>query len=95
MAAKPITCEEILANNHSAANHDGIGNAQKMVTGQAIAAEDGTANDGLQQIVSETHAAEDAEMMEHPANALESIPGRDYCRDDHQQDDEVVDGFKP
>ena len=75
MAAKPITCEEILANNHSAANHDGIGNAQKMVTGQAIAAEDGTTDDGLQQIVSETHAAEDAEMMEHPANTLESIPG--------------------
>ena len=75
MAAKPITCEEILANNHSTSNHDGIGNAQKMVTGQAIAAEDGTADDGLQQIVSETHAAEDAEMMEHPANTLESIPG--------------------
>ena len=95
MAAKPITCEEILANNHSAANHDGIGNAQKMVTGQAIAAEDGTADDGLQQIVSETHAAEDAEMMEHPANALESIPGRNYCRNYHQQDDEIVDGLKP
>ena len=74
MTAKPITCEEILANNHSAANHDGIGNAQKMVTGQAIAAEDGTADDGLQQIVGETHATKDAEVMEHTPNALKSIP---------------------
>ena len=66
-----------------------------MVTGETIAAEDGAADDGLEQIVGEAHASEDAEMMEHPANALESISGRDYCRDDHQQDDEVIDRFKP
>ena len=64
-----------------------------VIAGQAIAAEDGAADDGLQQVVGETHATKDAEMMEYSANALESIPGRDYCRNDHQQDDEIVDRF--
>ena len=54
-----------------------------MIAGEAIAAEDGAADDGLEQIVSKTHASEDTEMVEHTANALEGIPCRDYCRDDH------------
>ena len=66
-----------------------------MITGETIAAEDGAADDGLEQVVGETHTTKDAEMMEYAANALESIPGRDNCRDDHQQDDEIVDRLKP
>ena len=66
-----------------------------MIAGEAIAAEDEAADDGLEQIVGETHATEDAEMVEHPTYTLEGIPCRDYCRDNHQQDNEVVDGLKP
>ena len=66
-----------------------------MVAGQTVAAEDGAADDGLEQIIGETHPSEDAEMTEHPTDAIESIPGRDDGRDNHQQDDEVVDGLKP
>ena len=75
MVAKPIAGEEILANNHSTSNHYGVDNAQMVVTGKAIAAEDSTADDGLKQIVGETHATEYAEMMEHSAHTLEGIPG--------------------
>ena len=75
MAGEPEAGEAVLRDNHSDAYHHGIGDAQLVIAGETIAAEDGTADDGLQQIVSETHAAEDAEMMEHPANTLESIPG--------------------
>ena len=51
------------------------------IASQAVAAEDGAADDGLEQIVGETHTTEDAEMVEHAANALEGIPGRDDGRD--------------
>ena len=95
MATKPITGEEILTNDHSASNHDGIGDAQMAITGKPIAAEDEAADDGLQQVVGEAHTPEDAEVMEHTAYARESIPGRHHSRDDHQQDDEVVDGLEP
>ena len=66
-----------------------------MITGKPIAAEDEAADDGLEQIVGKTHATKDTEMVEHPANAIKSIPGRNYCRNYHQQDDEIVDGLKP
>ena len=66
-----------------------------VVAGQTIATEDKAADDGLEQIVGETHATKDAEMVKHPTDTPESIPGRDYCRDNHQQDDEVVDGLEP
>ena len=95
MGGEPIAGEEILADDHCAADHDGVGDAQIVVTGQTVAAEDGAADDGLEQVVGETHATEDAEMMEHAAHALEGVPGRDDGRDNHQQDDEVVDGLKP
>ena len=45
-----------------------------VVAGQAIAAEDKAADDGLEQIVGKTHATEDAEMVKHSANVLEGIP---------------------
>ena len=95
MAAKPIAGKEILDDDHTASNHHGVCDSQLMVTGQAVAAEDSAADDRLQQIVGKTHAPEDAEMTEHPTDAIESIPGRDDGRDNHQQDDEVVDGLKP
>ena len=95
MAGKPITGKEILTNDHSTSNHNSIGNTQIAIAGQSIAAEDETADDGLEQIVGKTHATKNAEMMQHSANTPESIPGRNYCRDDHQQDNEVVDGLEP
>ena len=95
MAGKPITGKEILTNDHSTSNHNSIGNTQIAIAGQTIAAEDETANDGLEQIVGKTHATKNAEMMQHSANAQESVPGRNHCRDDHQQDNEVVDGLEP
>ena len=66
-----------------------------VITSKTIAAEDEAAYDGLEQIVGKTHATEDAKVMEHTTNALESIPGRNYCRDNHQQNDDVVDGLQP
>ena len=95
MTAKPVAAEGILGDDHRQTDHHGVCDAYLIVTAKTIAAEDGTADNGLQQVVRETHATKDTEMMEHSTNALEGIPGRDDCRDDHQQDDEVVDRFEP
>ena len=95
MAAEPIAGEEILTNDHYASDHDGIGDAQIAVAGKPIATENGAADDGLKQIVGKAHTSEDAEMMEHSTNALEGIPGRHHSRNNHQQDDEVVDRLEP
>jgi hypothetical protein len=51
VATEPIAGKKILDNYHAASNHHGIGDAQNVVTGQAIAAEDKAADDGLEQIV--------------------------------------------
>ena len=75
MAGKPITGKEILTNDHSTSNYDGVGNTYMAITGKTIAAEDEAADDGLEQIIGKTHATKDAEMMEHSAHALKSIPG--------------------
>ena len=66
-----------------------------VITGKTITAEYEAADDGLEQIVGKAHATEDAEMVEHTTNTIEGIPGWDYSRDNHQQDDEVVDGLEP
>ena len=95
MAAKPIAAEGILGNHHHQADKYGVSNAHFIIAPQSIATEDKTANDGLQQIVGEAHATKDAQVMEHAAHTLEGIPSRDYCRDDHQEDDEVVDRCEP
>ena len=95
MILEPEAGEEVLRDNHRHANHHSIGDAQLIIAGEAVAAENGAADDGLQQIVGETHAAEDAQMMEHAAETLEGIPRRDHSRDNHQEDDEVVDRLKP
>ena len=95
MTAKPVAAEGILGDDHRQTDHHGVCDAYLIVTAKTIAAEDGTADNGLQQVVRETHATKDTEMMEHSTNALEGIPGRDDSRDNHQQDDEVVDRFEP
>ena len=95
MVGEPESCEEVLRNNHTQSYHYGVGDAQLVIAAQAIATEDGAADDGLQQIVSEAHASKDAQVMEHIPNALEGIPRRDHSRDYHQEDDKVVDGFEP
>ena len=74
MAAEPIAREEILADDHSASYHHGIGNTQFVIATQTVAAEDKAADDGLQQIVGETHATKDTKVMEYAANALKGIP---------------------
>lgn len=76
MAAKPIAAECVLGNNHHQADEYSVGDAHFIIVSQAIAAEDEAANNGLQQIVGETHAAKDTKMMEHTADTLEGIPCR-------------------
>ena len=95
MILKPITAEEVLADDHAQADDHSIGGTESSIAGQTITTEDGTADDGLQQIVGKTHSAEDAEVMKYAAHTSESIPGRDYCRDNHQQDQKTVDGGGP
>ena len=74
MAGKPETGEAILSNNHAYAYPHGVGDAQFVLAGQTVATEDGTADDGLQQIVGKAHAAKDAQVMEHTSNTLKGIP---------------------
>ena len=47
MAAEPEAGKEVLRNNHAKTNHHGIGDAQLVIATEAVAAEDGTADDGL------------------------------------------------
>ena len=95
MTAKPIAGKTVLANYHRHTNKNGISDAQLIIAGKAVAVENETADDGLQQVVGETHAAEDAEVTEHAPDAFEGIPRRDHGRDDHQQDKEIVDRLEP
>ena len=74
MILEPEAGEAVLGDNHANTYHHGVGDTQLVITAQAVAAEDGAADDGLQQIVGETHAAKDAQMMEHTAHTLEGIP---------------------
>lgn len=95
MVGEPKAGKKVLRDNHTNTYHHSVGDTQLVIAGQTVTAEDGAADDGLQQIVGETHATEDAQMMEYTAYTLEGIPCRDNCRDNHQEDDEVVDGVKP
>ena len=60
MVAKPITGKEILTNDHSTSDHYGVGDAYMMITCKTIAAEDGAADDRLEQIVGKTHTSKNA-----------------------------------
>ena len=95
MAPEPPADEEVLHDDHADAHEHRVGDAEFAVAGQAIAAEDEAADDGLQQVVGEAGAAEGAEVAERPAEAGEGVPGRNDGRDDHQQDAQVVDGLEP
>ena len=48
MGGKPETGEAVLGDNHANTYHNGIGDAQLVIAAQAVATEDGTADDGLQ-----------------------------------------------
>ena len=77
MAAEPEACEAVLHDDHCQTNEDGVGDAQLIVAGKAVVAEDGAADDGLQQVVGKAHATEDAQVMKHLAHALRGVPCRD------------------
>ena len=62
MVLEPQTTKGVLHNDHGQADEYGVGDAHKAIALQSISAEDKTANDGLQQIVGETHAAKEAEV---------------------------------
>ena len=74
MIVEPVSCKAVLDNNHCYTYEDGISDTQFVIAAKTIATEDGTADDRLQQIVGETHTAEDAQVMEHAAHTLEGIP---------------------
>ena len=74
MALEPIAAKGVLGDDHGQADEHGVGDAHEAVAGKAIAAEDETADDGLQQVVGETHAAKEAEVSKHAAHTLGSIP---------------------
>ena len=95
MALEPITAKGILDKDHGQTDEHGVCDAHKSIAGQTIATEDETANDGLQQVVGETHAAKETKMAESTANGVEGVPCRNHRRCDHREDEEVVDGSEP
>ena len=95
MGSEPIATEDVLAYNHCQSDEHGVGDAHTSVAGQSVAAEEETADDGLQQIVGEAHSAEGAEVAECTAHRLEGIPRRDHSRNNHEEYEEVVDRCEP
>ena len=95
MIGEPEAGEEVLRDNHAYSYHHGVGNTQFIIATQTVTAKNGTTDDGLQKIVGKTHASKNTQMMEYISNALKGIPCRDYCRHNHQEDDEVVEGLEP
>ena len=78
MIAEPESAESVLNDDHSQTYHHGIGDSQMAIESETIAVEEGATDNGLEQVVGETHAPKDAEMVEHLANATEGVPGRNY-----------------
>ena len=95
MALEPIAAKNILYDDHSQADEHGIGDTHKPKTAQTITTEDETADDGLQQIVGETHAAKETKMTKGSANGSKGVPCRNYSRRDHHENKEVVDRCEP
>ena len=81
MTAEPISAEGILGQDHAQTDEYSVGDTYLIITAQTVSAEDETADDGLQQVVGETHPTEGAEVFQHAAYPFEGIPRRDYCRD--------------
>ena len=81
MTAEPIPAEGILCQDHAQTDKHCIGDTYLIVTAQTVATEDETADDGLQQVVGETHPTEGTEVFQHAAHPFKGIPGWDHCRD--------------
>ena len=47
MVSKPEAGEAVLGDNHTNTYHHGVGDAQFVIAGETISAEDGAAYDGL------------------------------------------------
>ena len=47
MVGEPEAGEAVLRDNHAYSYHHGVGDAQLVITGETVAAEDGAADDGL------------------------------------------------
>ena len=60
MFLEPVPTKGILDDDHSHADEHSVGDAHEAITTKSIAAEDKAANDRLQQVVGETHAAKEA-----------------------------------
>ena len=86
MIPEPDPAESILDYDHSYAYQHGVGSADPMVAGEAEAAEDETAEYGLEEIIGEAHTAEYAQMMQDLAESGEGIPAGNHCGNDHEED---------
>ena len=95
MATEPPAAEQVLHHHHARTNHHGIGNAQPSIACQTVATEDKASDDRLQQIVGQTHPTEDAQMVQHLAHTLVSIPRRNDGRYNHDQYGKIIDGLEP
>ena len=62
MVPEPVPAKEVLDDDHGQADEYGVGDAYKAVAAKSVAAEDEASDDGLQQVVGETHAAKEAEV---------------------------------
>lgn len=60
MVLEPAPSKGVLHDDHRQTNEYGVGDAHKSIAAKPIAAEDETADDRLQQVVGEAHAAKEA-----------------------------------
>ena len=60
MVLEPVPSKGVLDDDHGQTNEYGVGDAHKSIASKSIATEDKTANDGLEQVVGETHASKEA-----------------------------------
>lgn len=95
MALEPITAKRVLKENHGKANEHGVCDAHKAIASKSIATEDETANDGLQQVVGQTHASKKAKMTEHATHGVKGVPCRNHRRCNHYENEEVVNRSEP
>ena len=62
MVSEPVAAKGVLGDDHGQTDQHGVGDSHKAITGQTITAEDEAADDGLQKVVGEAHAAKETEM---------------------------------
>ena len=95
MVLEPIAAKDVKDDDHGQTDEHGVGDAYKAIAGQTIAAEDKTADNGLQQIVRQTHTSEETKVAEGVSNGFKGIPCRNHRRGDHQEYEEIVDRREP